>query len=303
MGGRDTLGGWKWTTQFLCMIQRTRCHAAQQYGWKSKENSNGSNLDREMKAGPRLEVPLKEGIVLIGSDLHRWPGPMSTSFKALLKLTTILRPKIIVMNGDLFDGAGISRHPAIGWEKFPTVAEQIEAVQSDLEQLEGKAPDDCELVWPLGNHDMRFESYLAKNAPEYEKVHGVHLKDHFSKRWRPCWSVDIGKQLIVKHRMKGGVHAAYNNAVASGRSVACGHDHRLGVRAYTDYNGTRFGISTGMLTSPRGPQFSDWTEDNPTDWLEGFIVCTFKGGKMMWPEVCSVVEPGVVQFRGESLGV
>ena len=253
--------------------------------------------------GPRLELPLRDGVVLIGGDLHRWPGPMSTSFRALLKLTTLLKPRIVVMNGDLFDGAGISRHPPIGWEKFPSVAEQLAATRSDLEQLEAKAPSEASLVWTLGNHDSRFETYLAKQTPEYEHVHGVHLKDHFSKRWLPCWSCDIAKTLIVKHRYKGGVHAAYNNAVSSGRSIATGHTHKLGVRPYTDYDGTRFGMEHGMLTDPRGPQFTDWTEDAPTDWIEGFLVCTFQSGKLLWPEVCAVVEPGAVQFRGETMGV
>jgi hypothetical protein len=98
--------------------------------------------------------------------------------------------------------------------------------------------------------------------------------------------------------MKGGTHAAYNNAVRSGHSVATGHLHSLRVTPYTDYNGTRWGIDTGMLADPSGPQFAPWLEANPTDWRAGFIVLTYAGGQLMWPEVVHVVDAGVVEFRG-----
>ncbi len=47
--------------------------------------------------------------------------------------------------------------------------------------------------------------------------------------------------------------------------------HRLLVRPYSDYTGTRYGIETGTLADPHGPQFR-YTENNPRDWHPGFLI-------------------------------
>jgi len=106
-------------------------------------------------------------------------------------------------------------------------------------------------------------------------------------------------QTIVKHRFAGGIHATYNNTLKSGRSIVTGHLHSLNVRAWTDYNGTRFGVDTGTLADPDHDAF-DYTEDNPKDWRSGFAVLTYRKGKLLWPELC-YVDNGVAYFRGEAI--
>ena len=173
-------------------------------------------------------------------------------------------------------------------------------------------------VWclrvPLGNFmvrrkgcayftgNSRFETKIANVAPEYAKVHGVHLKDHFPE-WEPCWSVWVNDSCAIKHRFKGGIHATHNNIIASGKSMVTGHLHSLKVTPYSDYNGTRYGVDTGTLADPYGPQFVNYTEDNPVNWRSGFVVLTFKDGELLWPEVVSVMGPGKVQFRGQVVNV
>src|SRR5580765_2725110 len=61
----------------------------------------------------RIQVDLKDGFVLIGSDAHYWPGPPSLMHRAFIKLCKELRPKIVILNGDVVDLASISRHPPI----------------------------------------------------------------------------------------------------------------------------------------------------------------------------------------------
>ena len=82
-----------------------------------------------------------------------------------------------------------------------------------------------------------------------------------------------------------------------------GHLHSLKVTPLSDYNGTRFGVDTGTLADPYGPQFTDYTEDNPTDWRSGFVVLTFRDSRLLWPEVVHVVAEGLAEFRGELLSV
>lgn len=247
-------------------------------------------------------VEIRDGTVLIGSDAHYWPGLTTTAHRAFVHLIKTLKPKMVIMNGDVLDGATISRHPRIAWGKTPTLAQELAACQLRLGEIERAAPKGCLLKWVRGNHDNRFETKLSNAVPEFEKVPGTSLSDHF-RRWTMCWGVWINERVVVKHRWKGGVHAVFNNMKGSGVSIFTGHLHSLKVAPYTDYSGTRWGVDCGMLADQGGPQFLDYSEDNPQDWRSGFVVATFKGGKLMWPEVVPVVPPCKVFFRGEILNV
>lgn len=251
-------------------------------------------------AGPRYNYNIRNGYVFVGSDLHVWPDQRPTAWRAFVKLAGLLKPKGLILNGDVIDGTSISRHPRIGWEYRPTVQDEIEAAQGLLSEVEGS---DAELLWTLGNHDARFELALAAKNPEYERVKGIHLKDHFPE-WRPAYSVVINGKTIVKHNWKGGVHAAYNNAKDSGFSTVTGHTHRLGAIAYRDYTGTRWGMESGMLAAVVSPQFL-YTSDNPLNWNSGFLMLRYEHGELQWPEIVYVADEkkGRVVYNGKTLYV
>lgn len=251
-------------------------------------------------------VTVTDGYVLIGSDGHYWPGEASTAHRAFVHLAKELSPQVVIMNGDAIDGARISRHAPIGWEHTPTLKEELEACQERLHEVIDASPK-AQHIWNLGNHDARFETKLATVAKEYEKIKGVHLQDHFPL-WKPSWSTAInwdgeGDSVMVKHRFKGGIHAAFNNVREGGVNMVTGHLHKLMVTPFTDYNGTRFGVDTGCLAEPHGDQFIDYTEDNPLNWRSGFVVLKFKDSRMRWPQICHVVEPDLVEYQGELIGV
>ena len=248
----------------------------------------------------RLHTKVWDGCIIVGSDAHFWPGITTTAFRAMLLLAKKLQPKIIIKNGDVLDFPRISRHAKIGWEDTPEVCAEIIAGQEQLTKLEAAAPN-AERYWPIGNHDVRFESRLSNDAPDYAHVHGMHLKDHFPA-WRPCESVWVNDSVVIKHRYKGGLHAVWNNVVHAGKTICTGHLHNLQVRPYNDYNGIRWGIDTGTLADPYGPQF-EYLEDNPRNWRSGFIVLFFEKGELRWPQTCHVVREGKAEFRGESFDV
>lgn len=250
----------------------------------------------------RIELDIPNGIILVGSDAHIWPGEPSTALRAFIKFCKEYKPKAAILNGDVLDFATISRHPPIGWEKRPTVQQEIETAQDVLYQIEKETPRGCQLVWTLGNHDSRYETRIATLAPEFAKVHGVHLRDHFPQ-WRPAWSCWINDDLVIKHRFKGGIHATHNNAMWSGKSMFTGHLHSLKVTPLTDYNGTRYGADGGCLADTNHRAFLDYTEDNPKNWRAGFLFATFRNGRLMWPEVVAVEDDTHVQFRGELIKV
>jgi hypothetical protein len=253
----------------------------------------------------RFMAGIENGTVLVFSDAHFWPGIRTTAFKGLLWAIKDMSPKAIVCNGDAFDGASISRYPRIGWDSKPSISQELKACEASLGEIEEtakRARHNVKLIWPLGNHDARFENRLAQNAPEFEGVGGFHLKDHFPA-WVACWSTWLANDVVVKHRYKGGIHATHNNTVGSGKSIVTGHLHSLKVTPYSDYNGTRYGVDTGTLADIDGPQFVDYLEDSPTNWRSGFAVLTFKDGQLLYPEVVQKFSEGHIQFRGRVIDV
>lgn len=257
-----------------------------------------------MKPSHRLNLTINDGVVIVFSDAHYWPGLISASHRALLVLIEELRPRIVIANGDMLDGATISRHDRIGWEQRPSLAAELKAAQERMGEVEEAAfrAGTRDLAWNLGNHDARFETYMAKNAPAFEGVPGMTLPERF-----PRWTFSVSTVLnanadhpvMVKHRHHNGVHATYNNTMKAGISTVTGHLHRLNVTAWGDYRGRRYGVDTGTLADPHGPQFT-YTEDAPSPHGEGFAVLTFRDGRMQPPELVEVVD-GVAVFRGQEV--
>ncbi len=258
-----------------------------------------SNTRHYIEHPERIKYKIRNGIVLIGSDAHYWPGIITTAHRAFVQFCKKHQPKAIIMNGDVIDGATISRFP-VGWEHRPTLAEEIKTAQERLTEIHGAAQK-AKRFWPLGNHDARLETRIATVAPELINLFGTHLKDFFP-HWEPCFAVYINKDIVVKHRWKAGVHATHRNTVESGVTLITSHLHSLKITPYTDYNGTRYGGDTGCLAEPFGEQFL-YSEDNPRNHRSGFIMLTFRDGRLMWPEIISVVDENHVDFRGELVEV
>ena len=253
----------------------------------------------------KIDLGIKNGTVIVFSDAHFWPGIRSTAFKGLLYAIGVYAPTAVIANGDIFDGASISRHARIGWDKSPSVIEELKACQacmSEIEEVAKAARHNVRLLWPLGNHDARFETFLAANAPQFEHTTGFKLSDHFQK-WKKCWSVWLNEKVVVKHRNKGGIHATHNNTVQSGVTMVTGHLHSLKVTPYVDYNGVRYGVDTGTLADIYGPQFENYLEQNPVNWRSGFAILTFVNGVLLIPELVMVHTQDTIQFRGKIIDV
>ena len=252
----------------------------------------------------RASLSVDNGIVLICGDAHYWPGKPSLMHQALLEFCREYKKELaaIIHIGDVIDAGTISRHQRIGWEKLPELHEEIEAAKDRLHEIE-KAVGRKRKIWCLGNHDGRFEARIANIAPEYAKVHGVHLHDHFPL-WETAWScwINMG-ELVAKHRFKSGLYAPRNNTLYAGKSMATGHLHSAKVMPITDYNGTRWGIDVGCIADPNGQQFVNYTEDNPKDWREAFGYFTFNKSRLMQPELVLKWDKHKVQFRGKIHGV
>lgn len=244
-----------------------------------------------------------EGYVFVFSDAHFQPNESTPAFYALIKLIKRLKPAMIIANGDILDGATISKYGAEDWTARPSLQQELEAVQVHMDAIH-KACKGIGTVLhrTVGNHDIRFDKRLANAAPEFKGIRGTTLVDHIPE-WTVSWSVMVNGNTMIKHRMQhGGIHSGYNNTLKSGVSSVTGHTHLLEVKPWGDYNGRRYGVSTGMLADPGSRAFR-YIEDNPVPWCSGFAILSFDNqGRLLPPELVEVIE-GVPYFRGQSIEV
>ncbi|MEI7758488.1 MAG: metallophosphoesterase [Bacteroidota bacterium] len=246
-----------------------------------------------VRRGMDLDGPKR---VIVFSDAHFTDEP-TTAFRALLIFIKEFKPDAIICNGDAFDGNVLSRFPSINYDSKPTVLEELNACKWHLDQIEAIRPPGCELIWTLGNHDMRFESWLVSKVPEFSGVDGFSLKHHFP-HWKTCWSYWMGEETVIKHRHKGGRYAGYNNvAAALGCNVITGHTHVLCASPLTGYQKTYWGVQTGCLADPMSSTF-EYCEDTPKDWRSGFAMLSFVDGRLLQPELIIVSGEDEVEFRG-----
>lgn len=262
----------------------------------------------------RLILPIEDGCVFVASDQHyNGPSGASLAHRASIMLAKRFRPYALITNGDAIDAAVISRWPASSFTDLkdrPTVAEEMReaakrlAEYEELDFLKWRA-------WNLGNHDARFETWLAEHAPQYQGMPGFTLKEHFP-HWIPAWRTDFRPtidapqretEMIVQHRYKGGMHAGQNNVLWSGTNYVTGHDHMLKAYPITNARGLFWGIHAGTMAPIDSPLFTHYTEDRPANWQEGFPILWFRGGRFVGPELVHVTPDQRVLFRGEILNV
>jgi hypothetical protein len=263
-------------------------------------------LGENLKPWPgRVNIELRNGTVLIGSDFHIWPGNASVCLRAFKKFIADLKPDAIVLNGDVMDFPRISRHPQ-NWESAPDVHEELEAAQDHLNDMVTAAKRGSKKIWTRGNHDQRFEQLFANSAPNMKKVKGVHLYDHFAiwDRAMSCF-INYGKPsaTMVKHRLAGGIHATYNNVKRAGTSIVTGHLHAQNVCAVSDYRDhDLFGVDTGCVAEKNHKAFS-YTEDSPVNWREGFAVLEYRDWHLMRPQLVSRWDDNYVEYCGKVVRV
>jgi hypothetical protein len=286
-------------------LSERRVHARR----RELESKFGVELTSPDKRSPSYQVTVPQdrvrtiadvvdAHVLVMSDAHYLPGEKSLAHRAFVAMCKELKPKLVIANGDILDLAGLSRHDPIGFEEQPTVKSELEVLQERLAEIE----DACKGVGTIflrtiGNHDLRFERYLAMHAASYKGVAGFRLADHIP-RWSESWSVLINDTCMVRHRpVTGGIHSAYNSTLKAGISYVHGHLHRLCVTPWADYTGIRWGVDTGTLARLDSRAFL-YLEDAPTPWSSGFAVLSFDHhGRLLPPELCQIMGEDAI-FRG-----
>lgn len=288
-----------------CVYSRRRRLEAR----KSVELASKNFNTDVVKQNYRNLVKRVKGSVLIFSDAHVWSDEaFQPAYWCMLKLIKELQPSVIVANGDIFDCASISRFPSSG-DDIPTLKEELEIAKIFLLNIEKVAPKNCSLIFTIGNHDQRWAVRLANAAKEFKGIEGFDFQSHFPS-WDFCWSLVLnegieGGETLIKHRMNGGIHSAYNNVLRSGIHVVTGHSHALRAVPYNAYNNRRrWAVECGMLSAlPINAKSKFlYAEDNVSQNTVGFTVLTYdEAHKLLPPELVEQTQDERVIFRGKEL--
>ncbi|MBV8658227.1 MAG: hypothetical protein JO142_10430 [Burkholderiales bacterium] len=268
---------------------------------RSRSGHAVAKVNRDTRPNP---IDLRTGVIVVGSDAHYYPGEPTTAHRGMVRVCQLLGPDIVVMNGDEFDGATMSRHAPLGWETRPSIAEELEACRERMAEIKAASPGAVHLG-SYGNHTVRIDNFLASHAAAAKGLPGTTFDDYFPG-WTYAWAWIVNHHTLIKHRIRGGVHAAWNNTSDAQISTVTGHTHSLQVKPRTTMsplnNGVIYGCDTGMLADPWGEQFT-YMEAGPRQWRSGFAVLTFNNGILMPPELAQVVDDGLIFFRGNVIQV
>ena len=243
-----------------------------------------------------VHLDLRGASALIGSDRHAWPGDSPPAWRAFIEVANKVRPRAIVLNGDMIDGARVSRHEALRRSTSPRIEAELETLQREVLDL-----PPCRRIHTIGNHDMRVDAYVARQAQEVDGL--CRCVADYLPDWEYCYAAMINDGIVggmteVRHRYRGGEHAGKNNAKATGITTVTGHTHQLDATPVYSRMGCYYGIEDGMLADPEHAAF-EYTEGNPTRWQAGFVLLTWdEDGLLMPPELCREVN-GRMIFRGD----
>lgn len=236
-----------------------------------------------------LETKIKNGLVVIGSDIHI-PFQDNDAVESFIKYCKEKKPEAIVLNGDVLDMFMLSKFTK-GEGRNPL--EEITMCRELLASVRNACPN-AEIYYVIGNHENRLEKYVLTKAPELasliEDVFSIIKTEDF--KIRGCASLTINDNFVCKHGTllgnKSGLSAIkeMENAYMSG---ATGHTHRL-CKYIARKSGRKFvWIETGCLCD-LNPEYMV----NP-NWQAGFAELKFKDSKLYHSRVIEIEKGKILE--------
>jgi UDP-2,3-diacylglucosamine pyrophosphatase LpxH len=208
------------------------------------------------------------------SDLHI-PFQDKTAVQLVLKFISQFKPDYVFLNGDIIDCWEISRFDKPLFIDS-RLKDEICATVIFFDELRQASPN-SRIIYIYGNHEFRFERFIAKNARELAGLMGLTLKEQLCVATFGIETVDshqkenfyrFGQHLIIGHFNKVNKNSGYtakNLLEEKGISVIQGHTHRLGSSYKRDFEGVKGGWEGGCLCDLNPPYIQ------LPNWMQGFI--------------------------------
>lgn len=115
--------------------------------------------DRTKKLSTKTNVD-----IVVGSDFHSWfVDPFALD--VFIDVIEMVKPEIIILNGDVFDFPQISRHRQMPGHFHLNLHEERRFGQEQILRRVRNAAPDATIYFLIGNHEYRLVTYLADAAP------------------------------------------------------------------------------------------------------------------------------------------
>lgn len=220
-------------------------HAFKRFGYEAPS----SYLEGPRVVSVRRKLTGKIEKILIIPDTHV-PFEDSKAFAVMIAAAKVLRPDTIIFLGDFADFMSVSFHPRELGRRGYTLAEEAEAVNARLDEVEEIGAS--RVVFIKGNHENRLERYLSEKAPELFGLVNTAALFRFEERGWECVEyrqhLKIGKMHFTHDVGHAGIYAHRQSRMAYEGNVVIGHTHRLGMEvAGTSKGPSHVGIALGWL--------------------------------------------------------
>lgn len=225
-------------------------------------------------AEPWLPFDLGNGIkVAVISDTHI-PYHSDVALDAAISTLKLRKPNVFLINGDFADFYRISRFQQN--PKHRRFSEERKVVVEALQWIRAEFPK-ARIVYKLGNHEERWNHFIANRAPEIYDIPFAQIETLLEFEKFGIELVDdqrivlAGKLAIAHgHELGKGISAPVNPArgafLRTHHTILVGHSHQTSGHADTNlWHDETFVWSTGCLCDLNPP---DWARVNR--WNHGF---------------------------------
>lgn len=212
---------------------------------------------------------------------HHFPFEDRKSVRFSVEAAAKLKPDVIVLGGDLFDGYSISRYDKQP-DKLLSFQMELDKAGRYIKELQEVSPS-SEFVWLLGNHEERIEKYLARKAPELACLKGLRLTSlvpvsdvciiEYGRGWKAGPLTFVHGAIV---RKVAGM-SAKSVSEAEGCSIVMGHTHRMGMVLQRRGPEVVHSYEGGCLCNLRQSYLKQ-----SSNWQNGVSVFVVEGKEVQW---------------------
>ena len=218
--------------------------------------------------------------VVVLSDLQI-PYHDHKSLKVINSFIRDYKPDELWCVGDELDAPEPSRwNKGMAGEYEQTLQDSIDLTSDIMAELKSSLGKNKPFYIQRSNHTDRIETYIRKYAPAFQSLRALKIEEllgyssmgitylHKITELLPGWVMAHGDESSLS-RIPGST--ALGLARKLGKSVVCGHTHRLGLQhETTGLNGktkTLFGLEVGHLMSIKD---ASYLKSGIANWQQGF---------------------------------
>lgn len=230
-------------------------------------------------------------------------------FKAFLRFISEHQPDDVIIIGDFIDCPAPAR-----WNRG-TAAEYAGDLQGELNVARGmltrlREAHSGYIGYHIGNHESRINVYARTKAPAFADLDCLEVsslldfKGFDIEQRQPIHSLGPKTGWVSSHgdlgslsKYSGGTAMALSRRL--GKSVVCGHTHRLGI--LNESFGVRAGSTlTGMESGHMmDVGKADYIKHGSPNWQAGWAILEVADSGRVWPGIVGVSPGGVVNYLAQ----